>query len=182
MTNKLKVDVCLDDLEVEQLKELHTNDVSRFILASARDFFDFDFRSRSVCDATICFELADRDETNYGATLRKITKPPLLNLTARGPEKEAINFLEHLLGTAVLTLRNYNCAHGQECIDFVAEKRNLNSSTARESRKSCLGFSCTQCQFYQSSVMTEKMAPKPPERCIVVKQLSAWEVSLRNSI
>jgi len=180
MVDRIKVDVALDNLEKSQLKELYSNEEAEKIFTMAHDFFDFDFKCLSQCIATITFMLADKDEIKTGATLRKITKPALLNKEAKGRQKDAIMFLEHLLGSAVLSLRNYNCPHSRNCVDFIAEKCNLNSPAARrESRKTCLGFSCTQCRFFQVIAEVKVDMPKDEEN-FFVKQEPAWDAMIRN--
>ena len=178
----INVKVRMDGTEMAQLRDLNSRKETKQALDAAKGFFSHNIGENSP-QVVINLVLADCDKTDFVATLRKIEKPPLLNKGTSGAAKEANFFMELLIGRAVSILRNSQCEHYGKCVNFVAEKCNLNRVAHRHSRRTCLGFSCTGCQYFK------KPEQEPaPNRDIAYaasqnfRQPSAWDVSLRTFI
>jgi hypothetical protein len=130
----------------------------------------------------VSLKFTNNDKTPFGAILRKIERPTLLQKIFRNQNKvKAVEFMESMICEAAERSRYDSCKFHQDCTDFVlniaktGNRQSVYKSLASQAN-SCLGFSCLECQFFQTTVEVD--LPAKVERYFF-KMPNPWEITVR---
>ncbi|MCU0679263.1 MAG: hypothetical protein MUC28_02330 [Planctomycetes bacterium] len=179
MTDEHCVELKLENGDLDDLRQILANRVSGRMVKQASGWFSYTFSGKDIAFVRVKLNFEDRDTTEFGATLRKIRRPALLNQATRQiDERLALEFLERMADLSASSLRYSGCEYYEDCLDFVLALCSQDNAFTKykkiaEQGDKCLGFACVQCPNFKKELDLKEFS---------IKQPSVWEVSFERFI